>query len=582
MTWKLNSIKWKLLLPLPVVVIVFLIIAMIAVPRVLMANAQRAAVDNAIQTVTQFKVLRSYYTQNVIAPIVAEGNLGPSYDHEGNSSAVPLPATMIHDLSALLSAQDTTIALYSDYPFPIRQDRELDPFQRQAWSFLTSNPDEIFSQEEMIGGARVMRVAIADRMVADACVDCHNSHAETPRSGWALGDVRGVLQVDTVLDDQYVAANDVSRTLMIALIVVGMVLMAVMYISSQLIATPIEGMARTMTRLAGDELDTEIPYRTRHDEIGDLARTVEIFKVNAIDKLALEERQQTSEDEAAARRQSERTDLAQKFEAAVGRIVKTVSGAAGELTHAAEFMANTSEETSCQAVAVTTAAVQATANVETVVAATEEMSVSVKEIGHQAALSSSKAVSAESEAVETVEKMNVLTDAAQRIGTVVNLIQDITEQTNLLALNATIEAARAGDAGKGFAVVASEVKQLAAHTANATRDIAEQIDSIQNAASFSSSAITSVSGTISELSEIATSIASAVEEQSAATQEIASNVQNAATGTRDVSSNISGVNDAASETNSSAAQVLASAKELSDQSDLLDREVAAFMAVING
>jgi methyl-accepting chemotaxis protein len=582
MTWKLNSIKWKLLLPLPIIVIVFLLVAMMAVPRVLMANSQGAAIENAIQTVTQFKVLRSYYTQNVIAPILADSSLTPSSNHDGDSSAVPLPATMIHDLSALLSAQDTTIALYSDFPFPIREDRVLDPFQRQAWTFLTENPDEVFSREETVDGARVMRVAVADRMAADACVDCHNSHADTPRTGWSLGDVRGVLQVDTILDQQYASAAAASQSLVVALIVAGLVLMGVMYVSSQLIVTPIEGMAKTMNRLAGDDLDTEIPYRGRHDEIGELARTVEVFKVNAVEKIALEKRQQDSEAEATQTRHAERKELAQKFEAAVGRIVKTVAGAASELTHAAEFMANTSEETSSQAVAVTTAAAQATANVETVAAATEEMSVSVKEIGQQAAMSSNKALFAESEAIETVDKMQVLTEAAQKIGTVVNLIQDITEQTNLLALNATIEAARAGDAGKGFAVVASEVKQLAAHTASATRDIAEQIDAIQNAAISSSTAITSVSGTISELTEIATSIAGAVEEQSAATQEIASNVQDAATGTRDVSSNISGVNDAASEASVSAAQVLTSANELSTQSDLLDREVADFMAVING
>jgi methyl-accepting chemotaxis protein len=169
------------------------------------------------------------------------------------------------------------------------------------------------------------------------------------------------------------------------------------------------------------------------------------------------------------------------------------------------------------------------------------------------------------EASNTNSKVEGLAEAAQRIGEVVNLINDIASQTNLLALNATIEAARAGEAGKGFAVVASEVKSLATQTAKATEDIASQIAQIQEATGEAVSAIGTISGVIGEISEISTAIASAVEEQGASTREIAANVQQAAAGTQEVTGNIAQLNKAASETGQTAGQVLAAADELSNQ-----------------
>ena len=204
----------------------------------------------------------------------------------------------------------------------------------------------------------------------------------------------------------------------------------------------------------------------------------------------------------------------------------------------------------------------------------------MQEVGRQVSKSSEIAGRAVDEADRTHGTVQNLADSAQKIGDVIQLITDIAEQTNLLALNATIEAARAGDAGKGFAVVASEVKSLASQTAKATEEIDLQIGGIQEATQTAVAAIGGISSTIGEINEIAATIASAVEEQGAATQEIARNTQEAATGTQEVTSTITGVNRAAGEAGAASSQVLSSAGQLSQESEVLRKEVDGFISRI--
>lgn len=269
-----------------------------------------------------------------------------------------------------------------------------------------------------------------------------------------------------------------------------------------------------------------------------------------------------------------------RFIGRVNDFSREVAEAAETMRGVAQTMASSSEETSAQAGAVAAASEQASSNVQTVASAAEELSASIQEITRQVEQSSTISRQAVDEALATDETMRGLAESAERVGEVVGLIQEIASQTKLLALNATIESARAGEAGKGFAVVASEVKNLADQTAKATKQIADQIGSIQKASQAAVGAIESIRRTIEQANEASSAIASAVEQQGAATQEITRNVQEAATGTREVSSNITGVRQAASDNSQSAAEMLVATTALAGKAQELDAlraEIESFM-----
>ena len=347
------------------------------------------------------------------------------------------------------------------------------------------------------------------------------------------------------------------------------------------IARPIRALTVAMDKLAGGDFSVVLPGLGRKDEVGGVAAAVEKFKIVSEQKAREEAEAKTRQDQAAAaQRKAEMHKLADGFEAAIGEIVDTVSSAATELEASASTLTSTAERGQGLATMVAAASEEASTNVQSVASATEELSSSITEISRQVQESARVASEAVSQARTTTDRVGELSQAATRIGDVVELINTIAGQTNLLALNATIEAARAGEAGRGFAVVASEVKALAEQTAKATGEIGQQIASIQTATEYSVGAIKDISDTIEKLSEISSTIAAAVEEQGAATQEISRNVQQAAEGTHQVSANITEVQRGASETGSASSQVLSAAQMLSGDSNRLKVEVGKFLGTV--
>jgi methyl-accepting chemotaxis protein len=372
------------------------------------------------------------------------------------------------------------------------------------------------------------------------------------------------------------------NALLIRLGLLGAGVLALMALLSWLIASDILGaLRRQQTRMhdiANGSLDEQVGETDRGDEIGRMAETLEMLRQTSLTARVLEIQQAELKKVGETEKRQALIALANRFDASVGQLVGLMASGSTELEATAQSMTGTAARTNDQANVVSNAASQASARVQTVAAAAEELSSSIVEISRQVAQSAKITSHAVDSARRTDSIVRALADGAQQIEHVVELISSIAGQTNLLALNATIEAARAGDAGRGFAVVATEVKSLAGQTAEATKEISLRIAQIQSATKEAVDAIQGITATIEEVSAIATTIGSAIEEQGAATAEIARNVTQTAQATQDVTSNISGVSSAANETGNAAGMVLSAATGLSKQAEQLSGEVSTFLA----
>ena len=358
-----------------------------------------------------------------------------------------------------------------------------------------------------------------------------------------------------------------------ALLVIALTLLIVRRVTG-----PLTSVTASLTAIANGSSDVAIDCDDRADEIGEIARTVAVFRNNSLERQRLRSEQTAAAAAAADQRKAELSRFVDSFETSVGGILDHVLDSSGEFERVARSLTETARSTAALSSQSAQASGAASDHVRNAASASDELSSSIAEITRRVQESNGIASEAVRQAAATDQRIAELSAAGGRIGDVVKLITQIAEQTNLLALNATIEAARAGDAGRGFAVVAQEVKNLAGQTAKATDEISGHIANMQVATEESVTAIRAIGGTIERISAIAGSISAAVEQQRGATENIAQSVRAAAGGTAEVASTIGNAARGAGETGETSSRLFESAQALSGESLRLKAEVDKFLA----
>jgi len=510
-----HSLFFKLFLPVTILFILIIVAVAVVTPKLVERNAEADALVAAQHTVNQLKVLRAYYVKNVIKKVIGKGGIKGSFNHEKDPNAIPLPATMIHDLSKLYSGDGTAVSLYSAFPFPNRASRQLDDFGKQAWDTLSNNPDTVVTRIDTINGEPVMRVAIADRMVSDACVSCHNSRPDTPKADWKLGDVRGVLEVNLSIASALANGKNIQYTLL-GVILAAMIIayLILLFVYRKFIGARLKSLLEVLQNIS--EGDGDLTRRLPEDGEDEISRIAKSFN-----RFADSMRNTVSRISEITRHLSDSSSRLAEINHESNAAVHNQGNETNQIATAINEMAAAAEEVSRHAAE----AAQTSTDTDSSTRTTQR--------AVNAAINDIRQLSGKLE--EAAGTMNQLQDGAQNVGGVIDVIRGIAEQTNLLALNAAIEAARAGEQGRGFAVVADEVRTLAARTQQSTEEIREMIEQLQEIsgkavdtmeqsqqqaehsvtqAGKAGESLDSVVQSISAVNDINTQIAAAAEEQS--------------------------------------------------------------------